>query len=210
MGNENAPLSLREKQRKERLELLLQVAEEVFVEKGYLDTSMDEIAARVGIGTATIYSHFASKEELMVAAILEQNFQKNTQRVVEICSDAEGNATNKLTRIFHFLVSSDFFRRRVEMLYILRGNAEAQRALLARQEKITTSVETFSQTLTALIEQGKATGELQTSTPTSAMVKAFIGLIRTQGITDTLISKYSASNDEILQVYLHGIATHEQ
>ena len=40
--------SLKEKQRKEREELILQAAEEVFQEKGYYETSMDEIAARVG------------------------------------------------------------------------------------------------------------------------------------------------------------------
>ena len=44
-----APRSLKEKQRQEREELILQAAEEVLAEKGYYETSIDEIAARVGI-----------------------------------------------------------------------------------------------------------------------------------------------------------------
>ena len=44
-----APRSLKEKQRQEREALILQAAEEVLMEKGYYETSIDEIAARVGI-----------------------------------------------------------------------------------------------------------------------------------------------------------------
>ncbi|TMC17177.1 MAG: helix-turn-helix transcriptional regulator, partial [Chloroflexi bacterium] len=50
--------SLKEKQRREREELIIQAAEEVLQEKGYYETSMDEIAARVGIAKGTIYTHF--------------------------------------------------------------------------------------------------------------------------------------------------------
>ncbi len=58
-----APLSLKERQRREREELILQVAEEVLLEKGYYEASIDEIAARVGIAKGTVYLHFASKED---------------------------------------------------------------------------------------------------------------------------------------------------
>src|SRR5450755_3544021 len=69
-----APRSLKEKQRHEREELILQAAEEVLVEKGYYETSIDEIAARVGIAKGTVYLHFPGKEDLVVA-ILERNAQ---------------------------------------------------------------------------------------------------------------------------------------
>src|SRR5690242_19973668 len=61
--------SLKEKQRQEREDLILQVAEEVINEKGYHDTSMDEIALRVGISKGTLYLHFASKEDLLLTLI---------------------------------------------------------------------------------------------------------------------------------------------
>ncbi len=60
-------LSLKEKQRQEREQLIIQAAEEVLQEKGYYETSMDEIAARVGIAKGTIYTHFPGKEELVLA-----------------------------------------------------------------------------------------------------------------------------------------------
>src|SRR5262244_2222241 len=60
---------LRERQREEREQLILEAAQELLVEKGYHEMSMDEIAARVGIAKGTVYLHFPSKEELMFALI---------------------------------------------------------------------------------------------------------------------------------------------
>src|SRR5712692_7340143 len=59
--------SLKEKQRQEREALILQAAEEVLMENGYYEMSMDEIAMRVGIAKGTVYLHFPSKEDLVIA-----------------------------------------------------------------------------------------------------------------------------------------------
>src|SRR5207302_10908597 len=75
-----APRSLKEKQRQEREALILQVAEEVLMEKGYHEMSIDEIATRVGIAKGTVYLHFSSKEDLVVA-IFERDMQKFLQGV---------------------------------------------------------------------------------------------------------------------------------
>jgi len=48
---------------------MLAVAEEVFAERGYVATSMDEIAERVGVSKTMIYEYFGSKEGLLVACI---------------------------------------------------------------------------------------------------------------------------------------------
>ncbi|HEX4204376.1 MAG TPA: TetR/AcrR family transcriptional regulator, partial [Ktedonobacteraceae bacterium] len=206
MSIDSGRSTLRVKQRQERLELLLQAAEEVFVEKGYRDASMDEIAARIGIGTATIYSHFSSKEELMIAAILERGLRRVVQQVEEICAGA-GSATERLARVFQFLVASDFFSRRFQMVYALGDSPEAQKVLLTSQRAMSENAQVFSQALSALIEQGKAAGEFQRGLETSTMLKALIGVIRAQSVTDTLLNSYEVSTNELLQVYLQGILT---
>jgi len=48
----------------ERRELILAAAVRLFAERGYHETSMDEIAARAGISKAVVYDHFTSKREL--------------------------------------------------------------------------------------------------------------------------------------------------
>ena len=207
MGIEGVHRSLRERQRQERLELVLQAAEQVFAEKGYRDTSMDEIAARVGIGTATIYSHFSGKEDLMVAAILDNSFRKIVEGVQAICA-TEDSATERLARVFSFLVSSDFFRRRAEIGFAMGDSPEAQKARFSRQDAILESSQIFSSELTTLIEQGKASGEFQRRITTSAMLRAFVGLVRAQSVKDPLLHNDDSSADEMLQVYLQGVVEH--
>jgi TetR/AcrR family transcriptional regulator, fatty acid metabolism regulator protein len=198
---------LRQKQRQERLELILQAAEQVFVEKGYKDASMDEIAARVGIGTATIYAHFSSKEDLLVAAIMERDFQRIEQGVEAICV-GEGSATEKLHQIFDFLVGGDFFQRRVQIFYAMGSAPQAQQAMLARQGAMLETATAFRHHLTQVIEQGKASGEFEPQIATTTMLKGLIGLVRAQTVSDQFLNPYEVPADELLSIYLRGIARH--
>jgi AcrR family transcriptional regulator len=206
MGVDSVHRSLREKQRMERLELILQAAEQVFTEKGYYDISLDEIARRVGIGTATIYSHFSSKEDLMVAAIFERALRRVALHVQEIAA-IQQNAVEKLTELFQFLISDDFFLRRAQLYYSLGNSPEAQKALSDRLGSISENARIFSDTLAAVIEQGKISAEFRQDIATSTMLKAFISLVRAQSVKDRLAGNYEdGSPAELLKVYLSGIA----
>ena len=55
--------------RPERRQLLLEAAEHVFVELGYSDASMDDIAHRAGMSKKTLYQIFATKESLFAAVV---------------------------------------------------------------------------------------------------------------------------------------------
>ena len=55
--------------RDERERQLLDVAEEVFAEHGYQDTTMELIAAEAGITKPVISDHFGSTENLLVAVV---------------------------------------------------------------------------------------------------------------------------------------------
>ena len=56
----------------ERRLAILEAAKGVFLERGYVAASMSEVAARVGGSKQTLYSYFASKEDLLVAVMLEK------------------------------------------------------------------------------------------------------------------------------------------
>ncbi|MER7079911.1 transcriptional regulator, TetR family [Saccharopolyspora kobensis] len=55
--------------RAEREQQILAVAEEVFAADGYQATSMDDIAARVGLSKPMLYEYFGSKEGLLLACL---------------------------------------------------------------------------------------------------------------------------------------------
>jgi len=52
------------KERKCKRDLILDTAFRLFVEKGYLDTKVIDIADEAGIGKGTVYEYFSSKEAL--------------------------------------------------------------------------------------------------------------------------------------------------
>ncbi len=56
---------------RETAERILDVAEEVFAEKGYEGATLREVASRVGIRTPSLYNHFDGKDSLY-AAVLER------------------------------------------------------------------------------------------------------------------------------------------
>jgi len=50
---------------------LIAAALDLFVEKGFAATRLDEVAARAGVSKGTVYLYFASKEDLFKAAVRE-------------------------------------------------------------------------------------------------------------------------------------------
>ncbi len=51
----------------ERWEQILQVAGEMFCRRGYLASSLEDIASRIGIQKASLYHYIASKEDILYA-----------------------------------------------------------------------------------------------------------------------------------------------
>jgi len=60
------PLPVRERTRRAVRAELTQLAKDLFVEKGYDETTIDDLAAAAGMSKRTFFRYFASKEELVV------------------------------------------------------------------------------------------------------------------------------------------------
>jgi AcrR family transcriptional regulator len=48
---------------------ILRAATELFARQGYRKTSMDEVAQRAGVAKGTLYTYYATKNELLIAAV---------------------------------------------------------------------------------------------------------------------------------------------
>jgi AcrR family transcriptional regulator len=76
------PLKKRWERRKEaRPQELLAAALDLFVERGYAATRLDDVAAQAGVSKGTLYLYFTNKEELFKAVVREN--------VVPILGEAE-------------------------------------------------------------------------------------------------------------------------
>ena len=54
-------------------ERILETALELFAEKGYLGTSMSDIAGQLGITKGALYKHYASKQEILDSVVERMN-----------------------------------------------------------------------------------------------------------------------------------------
>jgi len=64
--------TLKERQFQVRESAIVEAMYDLLARKGYADTSMDDVAAQVGISKATLYLHFKSKTALALKVIIQQ------------------------------------------------------------------------------------------------------------------------------------------
>src|SRR5260370_19111282 len=161
-----APRSLKEKQRQEREALILQAAEDVLVEKGYYETSVDEIASRVRIAKGTVYLHFPSKEDLVVA-ILERNMQKLVDIIETAAASARTNR-EKLQAVLQ-VVYGGFFDPRISHLvqlpYTVMSSSELRRVFVEKKGCMRDKWDRMDVLITSILEEGKAAGEFDKTLP---------------------------------------------
>ena len=75
------------KSAEERKNEILDVAEELFAEKGFDSASTNDIINRIGIARGTLYHHFGSKEEIL-DAIVERMTHEGISRAKAIVADS--------------------------------------------------------------------------------------------------------------------------
>jgi len=166
--------SLKEKQRQERESLILQVAEEVLLEKGYTETSIDEIAARVGIAKGTVYLHFPSKEDLVVTI-----FARNMQTLLEGVDGIIANQPTyraKLEALLDFMYTG-FFSKRAQLLSSIHTCAEVMNLFTQKGSSIRELWHNLATVVAALLDEGKTAGEFTTAIPTPILVGSFFSLL---------------------------------
>lgn len=198
--------SLKEKQRQERADLILQAAEAVLAEKGYYDTSMDEIAARVGIAKGTVYLHFPSKED-MVFALFECEME-TFLRIVEQITVSLATPRNKLEQILQQLYQG-LLGKRMQLLFSFYSNMDVRQGLLEKKEQLRNRLEKLSAAITALLEEGKAAGEFDTAIPTLIMLSTFFSLLSPQAYKRLVVEERMSSEEVVThlsRLYFKGIA----
>ena len=73
---------------------LLDVAGQVFADKGYHNAAMDDIAVAAGVSKPVLYQHFPSKLELYLALV-----ERASQEIVELVRAAIVGTTNNSERV---------------------------------------------------------------------------------------------------------------
>ena len=89
----------RNKYPEQTVKLILDVSTRLFVEKGYEQTSLQDIINETKLSKGAIYHHFSSKEEIF-EAIFRRIGEENSVALAKIRDDKKLNGYEKLKAIF--------------------------------------------------------------------------------------------------------------
>jgi AcrR family transcriptional regulator len=166
--------SLRERQRQEREQLILEAAEQLLAEKGYYDMAMDDIAIRVGIAKGTVYLHFPSKEAL-VTALMEHHLQSFLDALDAILATDQTPAAKLqaiLTTALQGMVGTHY-----KVLLALANNTELQSQLLEKKQSLLAKRTLLMKRVDTIFAEGQARGDFDGSMPTAVLANIFWGLL---------------------------------
>lgn len=160
-----------ERQRQLREDAILDAAAELLGERGYAATSMDEIAARVGISKPTLYQHFPSKDGVAAAVLLRRLALAAADLTrAEAAIAAGAPARPELERVLH-----DILARRAG-LWATR--VEVPRALIDGSPPLAAARADVWARIGGLVDQAKREGACRSDVPTAVIVRMFAGLFR--------------------------------
>ncbi|WP_103504050.1 MULTISPECIES: TetR/AcrR family transcriptional regulator [unclassified Streptomyces] len=148
---------------------LLEVAVEVFIERGYDGTSMEHLSRAAGISKSSIYHHVKGKEELLRRAVshaLDGLFE-----VLEEPVAVEGAAIDRLEHVARRTTEVLIDRLPyVTLLLRVRGNTDTERWALERRRE-------FDQRVAALLRQAVADGDLRADVDVRLATRLLFGMI---------------------------------
>ncbi|MFI0941091.1 TetR/AcrR family transcriptional regulator [Streptomyces sp. NPDC021020] len=148
---------------------LLAVAVEVFNERGYDGTSMEDLSRVAGISKSSIYHHVRGKEELLHRAVgraLDALFG-----ILGEPAAAEGSAVRQLEYVIRrtAVVLMDELPY-VTLLLRVRGNTTTERWAMKRRRE-------FDQRVAELLKAAVAEGDLRTDVEARLATRLLFGMI---------------------------------
>lgn len=155
----------------ERTAQIIEVAVELFAERGYDATSLQDIADAVGIRKATLYAHITHKEQFL--QIICETYMNEAVNNAEAVYASDATAKEKLNEIAHFLFASiERYRPHVtvflqEMRHLDNEGFHEVRRKRDRWERIVVTI----------LEDGAASGELRVAEP-RVVAFLFVGMVQ--------------------------------
>ena len=122
MEQTNERLSRRERERLARRGDILVAAQEVFAEKGYGESTLEEIANRAEFGKGTLYNYFPDGKQEILLAIIEQFHDELCDLIAQTFPEASFETFRaQLTQFFESTFT--FFLSRIDLFMTLLREA---------------------------------------------------------------------------------------
>jgi AcrR family transcriptional regulator len=146
---------------------IIEATLDLFAEQGFDGVCVEAVAARAGVGKATIYRRWPSKEELLLAALGSLKSPLPEPKGVSVRDD--------LVAMLTVMCHDKADPRKARRYALLLGEGERYPRLIARYKE--TVVEPRREVMRAVIRRGIATGELRSGTDVEIALLALTGAV---------------------------------
>lgn len=169
---------------------IYKAAASIFGEKGYDNSSLDEIAKSAGVAKGTIFYYFSSKEELF-SSLINQGIDLLSTEIIRICKQKISIKKKlELTIKYHFT----FYKENANLCSMILsqlGNFQNR-----WHESANSIREKYLPVLRLLIKEGKKEKIINSKLNTEAIIISLFSLLTVSGI-DWAIFHSDISQDNI-------------
>lgn len=166
-----------DKAKEERKNTILKHAFKIFSDKGYSNTTIDDIVISSGISKGGIYTYFRSKEEIFIA-IAEERFVDRRKLIESFSSDM--TSKEKIEKYIEWILNWVVDVKNLlqikftfEFWSVTTRNSDIKKVAMNRYEKV-------SQDLSVLLKEGVERGEFKSDIDIEAI--SYIILSSTDGV----------------------------
>lgn len=185
------------------LDKILNSAAEQFTRFGFKTITMDDIARHAGVSKKTLYQHFETKVEIIVAAVTHFHTQKYKR-----CLQHIKIATNAVEAMV--LVTNDIQKMHQEinpiaLLELQKYYTEA--FLMFKQTLLEKDLETIKQNLQQGIEEGFYRSDMNIDVMAFFRLEFTLWLLQSTNAINQLSNAFFSIEKELLDHFMYGIVT---
>ncbi|MEN9937852.1 MAG: hypothetical protein RLZZ387_4431 [Chloroflexota bacterium] len=192
--------SLRERRKQMLRDEIIEAAQSLIAEKGYGAMSMDELAAHVGISKPTLYSHFATKGDLVVEAATRE--LRQMAKLIE----SQPEERSPLERLA--FVMQKILERQLQAHSLGIGPWPEVFRLLCEHESSLSCMQQLDRYIVAQVQAGMAHGEIDPALDEAAVVRAFYGMasaVPHGRITAAPVVDLGRTADALVAIFVRGV-----
>lgn len=195
-------ITLRERQRQVREDAIVEAAHDSMVAQGYDEMSMDDVAARVGISKATLYQHFASKQELAINVIVRA--MRQGEEFISGLDPAQP-AIQRLERLLRHAIEQ-------------RASLGTARLMLPptvvmQHPRFQAQASRLTNAIGAVVDAAKAEGAIAPQLATAVVVRMLLCCMREHSYMDLLASgqvTVTEPSNTVVFILFDGLRAHDR
>ncbi len=170
----------------------------LFLEKGFQETTMQEIAAAAGMGKSSLYDYFKTKDEILFSVVEDEIYDLTEQAKGIVTQDLP--AAEKLKQVMrahleHLLEQKDFY---TNLLF------EVQRLSIEDQRRLQVKRHVYQDLLCSLVEQAIQEGAFRPVTPLLA-ARIILSLLTPAVFTSRPTGTPEQMMEEAIDIFYRGV-----